>query len=276
MSHALLSWASHLYLFAAILYLVYFARSHRKIASAALAALAVGFALHGAVIVQRFVARGYPPASLGEGLSLFGWLLVAGFLVLQWRYRLPIIGAFVAPLVAAVVLPAVLLPNPASGPGNPVPEALRIAGMPVHIAIAFAGIAAFGLATGVAAAYLLLERQVKHKHFGVLFSRLPSLEVLDGIGNRLMRWGFIALSVTLISGAFFAKRAWGDYWRWDPKLILSLVGWLVYAALVHARMFAGWRGRRAALLTMVGFAILFGSFVGLNLFPTGLHTGEFK
>jgi len=277
MSHALLSWASHLYLFAAILYLAYFARSHAKIAWAALVALAVGFALHAAVLVLRFAAGGYTPGtSLGEGLSLFGWLLVAGFLAVQWRYRLPIIGAFVMPLVVAVVLPAVLLRNPEAGDANPVPEALRVAGMPVHIAIAFAGIAAFGLATGVAAAYLLLERQVKHKHFGVLFSRLPSLDVLDGLGNSLMRWGFLALSVTLISGAFFAKQAWGDYWRWDPKLTLSLVGWLVYAALVHARMFAGWRGRRAALLTMVGFVILFGSFVGLRIFPTGVHTGEFK
>jgi ABC-type transport system involved in cytochrome c biogenesis permease subunit len=263
MSHALLSWASHFYLFAAILYLAFFARSHPKVARAALIAVSIGFALHTSVVLQRFFAYTYTPTtSFAEGLSFFGWLVVGGFLFVQWRYRLPIIGVFATPLVVAVVLPAVLLRR--GGGPNPVPEALKIAGMPVHIAIAFAGIAAFGLATGVAAAYLLLERQVKGKRFGLFFSRLPSLEVLDGIGNGLMRWGFVALTITLISGAYFAKQA------------LSLVGWLVYAALVHARMFAGWRGRRAALLTMVGFVILFGSFVGLRIFPAGLHTGEFR
>jgi cytochrome c-type biogenesis protein CcsB len=275
MSHALLSWASHFYLFAAILYLAFFTRSHPKIAQAALIAVSIGFALHTSIVLQRFFAYTYTPTTnLAEGLSFFGWLVVGGFLFIQWRYRLPIIGVFATPLVVAVVLPAVLLRR--GGGPNPVPEALKIAGMPVHIAIAFAGIAAFGLATGVAAAYLLLERQVKGKRFGLFFSRLPSLEVLDGIGNGLMRWGFVALTITLISGAYFAKQAWGDWWRWDPKLTLSLVGWLVYAALVHARMFAGWRGRRAALLTMVGFVILFGSFVGLRIFPTGVHTGEFR
>jgi ABC-type transport system involved in cytochrome c biogenesis permease subunit len=148
--------------------------------------------------------------------------------------------------------------------------------MPVHVLVAFAGIALFALATGVAVAYLLLERQMKGKHFGVVFARLPSLEQLDDISDHLMRWGFVALSITLITGAFFAKKAWGDYWRWDPKLTLSLVGWFVYAGLVHARLFAGWRGRRAAVLTMVGFVIVFGSFLGLKLFPIGVHTGDFQ
>jgi len=277
MSNTLLSWASHFYLFAAILYLIYFARTNARVAFAALLAVSFGSVLHTAVIAQRFFSNGYTPTTtFAEGLSFFGWLLVCGFLYVQWRYRLPIIGAFATPLVVAVVLPAVLLRSRDANLASPIPDALKIAGMPVHIAIAFAGIAAFGLATGVAVAYLLLERQVKSKHFGLVFSLLPSLEVLDRIANSLMRWGFVALSITLISGAFFAKQVWGDYWRWDPKLTLSLVGWLVYAGLVHARMFAGWRGRRAALLTMVGFAILFGSFIGLRIFPTGVHTGEFK
>jgi ABC-type transport system involved in cytochrome c biogenesis permease subunit len=112
-----------------------------------------------------------------------------------------------------VVLPAALLHAPA----RQVPEALKHAGMPLHILVAFGGIALFALATGVAVAYLLLERQMKGKHFGVLFSRLPSLETLDEISDGLMKWGFVALSITLITGAFFAKKAWGDYWRWAPQ-----------------------------------------------------------
>ncbi len=273
MSHPLLSWASHLYVLAGVLYVAFFVKASKTLARVALAGVAAGFALQTAEIGLRFYSHGYTPiTTAGDAFSFLGWILAGSFLVVERRYRLPILGAFALPLVAAVVLPAALLHAPA----RQVPEALKHAGMPLHILVAFGGIALFALATGVAVAYLLLERQMKGKHFGVLFSRLPSLETLDEISDGLMKWGFVALSITLITGAFFAKKAWGDYWRWDPKLTLSLVGWFLYAGLVHARLFAGWRGRRAALLTMVGFAILFGSFVGLRLFPAGVHWGDFQ
>ena len=273
MIDGLLSWASHFYVFAGVLYVVYFVRPHPKLALICFLSAAAGFLLQSAVIVGHFASYGYTPiTNLGEALSFLGWLLALVFLIVERRYRLPVLGAFALPLVAGVVLPAAIL----RGPGRPVPEAIKLAGMPVHVLVAFAGIALFALATGVAVAYLLLERQMKGKHFGVVFARLPSLEQLDDISDHLMRWGFVALSITLITGAFFAKKAWGDYWRWDPKLTLSLGGWFVYAGLVHARLFAGWRGRRAAVLTMVGFVIVFGSFLGLKLFPIGVHTGDFQ
>lgn len=273
MGTALLSWASHLYVLAGVLYIAYFVRPRARLAQVAALTVGAGLLLQTVFIVQRFAAYGYTPITgLGEALSLLGWLLAAAFLVIERRYKLPALGAFALPLVAGVVLPAAALRQP----GGAVPEAIKLAGMPVHILVAFAGIALFALATGVAVAYLLLERQMKGKRFGVFFARLPSLETLDEISDHLMRWGFVALSITLITGAFFAKQAWGDYWRWDPKLALSLVGWFVYAGLVHARLFAGWRGRRAAVLTMAGFIVLFGSFMGLKLFPVGLHTGDFQ
>lgn len=272
MSNALLTWASHFYVVSAILYVTFFVKAHAKIPLVAASLVGGGVLLHGIFIVGRFVGYGYTPVtSLGEALSLLGWLLAGAFLVVERRHRLPTLGAFAMPLVAGLVLPASML----RGRAHPVPEAIKLAGMPIHVLVAFAGLSLFGLATGVAVAYLLLERQMKSKRFGIVFSRLPSLEKLDEIGDHVMRYGFVALSFTLITGAFFAKKAWGDYWKWDPKLTLSLVSWGVYAGLVQARLFAGWRGRRAALLTMVGFLILFGSFVGLNLFPTGLHTGSF-
>ena len=273
MIRPLLSWASHLYLFAAILYLAYFVRPHLRLARGALAALGLGFLAHALVIAQVFFGNRYSPiGNSAEAFSFLGWLLAGGFLFAQKRYKLPALGAFVVPLVVAIMLPAVLM----RAEPRPLPRAVELAGMPVHVVIAFVGIAAFGLAAGMSVAYLLLERQMKSKRFGMLFSRLPSLQVLDEMASRFTRWGFVALSVTLLTGAVFAKLAWGDFWRWDPKLTLSLGGWLVYAGLVHLRLFAGWRGRRAAVLTVVGFAILFGSFVGLKLFPIGLHTGDFQ
>jgi ABC-type uncharacterized transport system permease subunit len=118
--------------------------------------------------------------------------------------------------------------------------------------------------------YLLMERQVKGKRFGLLFSRLPSLEFLDTLNRQLVVVGFIALSVTLVTGAFFSSAAPGFFWTWTSKQIATLVAWAVFAALVGARSFGGWRGRRVALLTMTGFGLLLVSFLSSYDF---LHAG---
>jgi cytochrome c-type biogenesis protein CcsB len=270
---SLLSWVSHLYLFAAILYIVHFLHASARLAQIALLTLGIGFLAHAVVVAQGFAQHGFTPvSSLGEALSFFGWLLAGLFLWTQLRFRLPVLGAFAGPFLVATVLPAVLM----RGEAQALPEQIKMAGMPFHVTVAFAGIAAFALASGIAVAYLVLERQMKRKRFGVLFSRLPSLEVLDALAARLTRWGFVALSVTMMTGAYFAKRAWGDYWVWDPKLTVSLIGWLLFAALLSARIFAGWRGRRAAVLTTCGFLVLFGSFLWFQVFPAGLHGGDFQ
>jgi ABC-type uncharacterized transport system permease subunit len=119
-----------------------------------------------------------------------------------------------------------------------------------------------------------MERQVKSKHFGLLFSRLPSLEFLDTLNRRLVLWGFIALSVTLVTGVFFASQVPGLFWTWEFKQVATLVAWGVFAALVHASAFAGWRGRRVALLTMAGFGLLLVGFLssyGFTRQGGGLH-----
>src|SRR5260370_9097385 len=100
--------------------------------------------------------------------------------------------------------------------------------------------------------YLLLDRQMKGKRFGMLFSRLPSLGFLDELNRRLVVWGFIALSVTLITGAYFASGIQGVYWVWQSKEIATLVAWARFAGLLTARALAGCQGRTVAILTMAG------------------------
>jgi ABC-type uncharacterized transport system permease subunit len=104
-----------------------------------------------------------------------------------------------------------------------------------------------------------MERQVKLKHFGILFSRLPPLQVLDELNRRLSKWGFIALSLTVISGAFFIRGA-GPGLSFSAKEIATLAGWMMFGALLLARLWAGWQGRKVALLTMAGFGVLLVSF----------------
>ena len=142
------------------------------------------------------------PVGAAQGFSTLAFLLLALGLVLDVRYRKPVIGAFITPLAVATLVPGLLLQEGQA----PLSPELRQPLLPLHITIALVGMAAFAVAAGVGVMYLLMERQVKGKRFGLLFSRLPSLEFLDTLNRRLVVVGFIALSVTLATGAFFVAR----------------------------------------------------------------------
>jgi ABC-type uncharacterized transport system permease subunit len=256
MNHALVSLACHAYAAAALVYLAYLVRQLEALATAGRVLVGTGLALHGVALFELFGAQGGRPVGLAQGFSTVAFLLLAIFLVLDVRYRRPVIGAFLTPVAVAVLVPGVLL-----GGGPPLHPDVQRPLLPLHITIALLGMASSAVAAGVAAMYLVMERQVKGKRFGLLFSRLPSLEFLDTLNRRLVVVGFIALSVTLVTGAFFSSAAPGFVWSWRSKQIATLVAWGVFAGLVGARAFAGWRGRRVAVLTMTGFCLLLVSFL---------------
>jgi len=104
-----------------------------------------------------------------------------------------------------------------------------------------------------------------------LFQRLPNLQILDEINYKLITLGFPLLTLAIITGALWAESAWGSYWRWDPKEVWSLITWFIYALVLHARLTAGWRGRKAAMLSIAGFISVIFTFFGVNLLLKGLH-----
>ncbi|MBZ4396825.1 cytochrome c biogenesis protein CcsA [Myxococcus sp. MISCRS1] len=255
MSHTLVSLACHAYGIAAVAYLAYLVRQSEGLAMAGRVLVGGGLVLHGVALFELLGAQGGRPVGLAQGFSALAFLLLAIFLALDVRYRRPVIGAFLTPLAVTVLLPGLLL----HGGQSPLPPGVRQPLLPLHISLALLGLAAFAVAAGVGVMYLLMERQVRAKRFGLLFARLPSLEFLDTLNRRLVVWGFIALSITLATGAFFVTTTVG--WQWDGKSIATVVAWAVFAALVNARIFAGWRGRRVALLTMAGFCLVLVSFL---------------
>jgi ABC-type uncharacterized transport system permease subunit len=255
--HAFHSAACHIYGLAALLYLSYLIRQWTPLPIVGRLLLGGGLLLHGAGLGLQLAGQGGPPTGMAQGLSSLSLLLMAMFLALDLRYRLPVIGAFLTPFAVAVLVPSMLLP----GQSSVLPASLRQPMLPLHVSVALVGLAAFAVASGVAVMYLLMERQVKGHKFGLLFSRLPSLQFLDDLNQRLVVGGFIALSVTLVTGAFFTSAAGGLFWQWEPKEVATLVAWAVFGALLNARLFAGWRGKRVALLTMAGFCVLVVSFV---------------
>lgn len=224
--------------------------------------LSLGFLFHGGAVVVRAAALVSDPTfRFSEGLSFLAFLTVGAFLLVSRIYRVPVIGAFVAPLVVAVLIPAHALPTAEVA----VSGSLLGVVLPVHIGVALGGVALFALGFGVALMYLLLEREVKAKKLGAMFRRLPSLDLLDNLNYRLVVFGFVLLSVTIATGALFSKMETGSLVEFGPKQSFALIAWGLTAAVVAMRQTIGWRGRRVALATMAGFVLMSFAYAGIFL-----------
>ena len=231
--------------------------------------VAIGFALHTGNIVARYVLSGHIPiANLHEASSFFSWCIVLLFFYLEYRYKLGLLGSFIMPVVFILMLSSSMLPRKI----EPLSPVLQSYWLGIHTVLAFIGDAAFAMAFGIGLMYLIQEHYVKSKHLGGLFRKLPSLQTLDEINYRLITIGFPFLTLAIITGALWAESAWGSYWRWDPKEVWSLITWFIYALVLHVRLTAGWRGKRAAILSIIGFCAVLFTFFGVNLLLKGLHS----
>ena len=208
-----------------------------------------------------------PATNLYETLLLAGWVISGVFIFLQYKYNLKILGVYAAPLILLTVIIAALLPK------EPVQiqNLINNFWLMLHIISVFIGEAIFALACGLGILYLLQEREIKTKKHGFFFKRLPSLELLDSTGYACIISGFTLLTIGLITGMVYAKFIWGKFWSWDPKEVWSAISWLLYAILLHQRITIGFRGRRAAIMAIVGFGALLFTFLGVNLFLKGHH-----
>jgi cytochrome c-type biogenesis protein CcsB len=225
-------------------------------------ALAFGFAVHTLLSIVHFVEVGMlPVTTFGEGLSFFSWLVVGVFLVTGRGGRLSAIGIVVSPLAAALVAGAVWFFSDSA----PIPSELRSPWLPIHVTLAFLGNAVFGLAFAASIVYLFQESRLKSRRGAWLLRRLPSLEQLDQLNHRCLLWGFPLLSLGIVSGGVWAANTWGHFWSGEAREILSLLTWLVYAALLQFRLTGGLRGRRAATLTVLGFALVVVSYVSISV-----------
>lgn len=243
-------------------------KESRTTAKITLAAAFIGFIFHTASTAYRYATAGHIPiVNPHEATSFFAWCIVLIFFILQYRYRVGLLPSFVMPLVFILMLSSSML----SREIKPLSPMLQSYWLGIHTVFAFLGNAAFALAFGIGIMYLVQEHYVKTKHLGSLFGRLPSLQTLDQMNYRLISLGFPLFTVAIVTGALWAETAWGSYWNWDPRETWSLITWFIYAIILHARLVAGWRGKRAAILSMVGFLTIIVAFFGVKLFKKGLH-----
>jgi len=213
-----------------------------------------------------------PMSNLYESVVFFSWTIVLIYALLDFKYKYRVIGAFVMPFALLGMAWAQLGMNTGIEPLVP---ALQSNWLLYHVITCFLGYAAFAVACGISIMYLLKagSESVADKVAGSgLMAMFPPTRVLDDLNYRAIMIGFPLLTLGIITGAAWANYAWGTYWSWDPKETWSLIVWFVYAAFLHARITKGWVGKRAAWLSIIGFAATIFCYLGVNLFLSGLHS----
>ncbi|WP_371405359.1 c-type cytochrome biogenesis protein CcsB [Kribbella sp. NBC_00662] len=235
----------------------------------------LGFVLHLGGVVTRGLAAGRVPWGNMYEFSITASLAVAiVYLIFVQKYKLQWLGLGVTFVIAAVLgLASLALYTPA----GPLVPALHSYWLVIHVSSAAISGGAFTVGGLVSVLYLVKARAERKVLAGGTMSaslrRLPSAEAMDGTAYKVLAFAFPLWTFgVLVAGPIWAEHAWGRYWGWDPKEVWSLVTWVVYAAYLHARATAGWRGRRAATIAIVGWFVFIFNFVGVNLLVSGLHS----
>jgi cytochrome c-type biogenesis protein CcsB len=213
-----------------------------------------------------------PLSNLYESVVFFSWTIVLIYVLLDIKFKYRVIGAFVMPFALLGMAWAQLGMNTGIEPLVP---ALQSNWLLYHVITCFLGYAAFAVACGISIMYLIKagsEESAESSAGAGLLAMFPPIKVLDDLNYRAIMVGFPLLTLGIITGAAWANYAWGTYWSWDPKETWSLIVWFVYAAFLHARITKGWVGKRAAWLSIVGFAATIFCYLGVNLFLSGLHS----
>jgi cytochrome c-type biogenesis protein CcsB len=239
----------------------------------------LGAVSHVGVLVTRGLATGRLPWGNMYEFATAGVLVaVVAFLVFAVRAPgLRHMGAFViGPVVLALILIGLFLYTTA----GPVVAALRSYWLGIHVTTAILGWGIFFVSGMASILYLVRLRYEAKVTAGTaggpsgfrIVERLPAAAALDRVAHRTAVFGFPIWTFAVIAGAIWAESAWGRFWGWDPKETWAFIAWVVYAAYLHARTTAGWRGKPAAWVNIVGLAVMFFNLLYVNMVSTGLHS----
>jgi len=242
----------------------------------ALTLTTAGLALHIAGVITRGLAvHRVPWGDMYEFVISVSCVAVLFFVGLMIKYRPYYLGLFfMAPIVIILGLAQTVIYTPA----GPLVPALNSYWLAIHVTAMTLASGTFMVGAVLAIVYLFAERHTRRvaaglsTRYGEVFRLLPSAQRLDQIAYRTVVFAFPIWTFGIMAGAIWADQAWGRYWGWDPTETWAFITWVVYACFLHARVTAGWRGRRAAYIQLVGFACLLFNLLGVSLFITGLHS----
>lgn len=260
------------YLIAAILYIIYVVNKSETLGKIATAISVLGLITNTVTGILLWKITGHPPLSSGyEYMISFTWAIVLVYIISEFKFKYKVIGAFVLPTAWLILSYIILFIAPEQRVSAGLNPALQSNWLHIHVATAIFSYSSFAIAMGVAIMYLIKANLEAIRSKGSLNKSLPSSEILDDLSYKFIAVGFPLLSLVIITGAIWAEYAWGRYWSWDPKETWSLITWFVYAAYLHTRLTYGWKGKRAALVAVIGFAAVLFTLLGVN-YLGGLHS----
>ncbi len=223
-------------------------RRRQHLFRVAVGAFSLAAVLHVVSVVEQGIeVKHFPTNNFFESVSFCALLITLLYLALYRRYKLESLSVFIFPLVFVMTLMATL--------GNPTAEwaspALRSAWLILHVVLVLLGYAALLLTACAAVVYLFQERELKRKKPRSFYYRLPPLGTLDDLISKAMTFGFIFITLAVVAGSTWAFIELKRRWIADPKIIVSIITWGIYMAMVFLRVNAGWRGRKAAVIALV-------------------------
>jgi len=266
-----------LYAAAAVAYAVTFTRRDPRAGKLATALLAAAAVAHTFLIGMARMQAGYMPfVGTTAAVSFFVWLLALAYLYTELTAAERAMGVFITPLLVLLqVIPTIDATAPSARP-----EVLQSPLFTLHVSAVLFAYASFALACMIGVTYVLLFKEIKAKHLGFFYARLPSLQVLDTMNMRAVTVGWAFLTTGVVIGAAWALTA--DFRAstdpraqamtvMDPKILVALVSWALYSFQLFARRAMRWGARRAAWLSAIGFAVVLMNFLPIGYFLTKSH-----
>jgi cytochrome c-type biogenesis protein CcsB len=271
----ILSYITFVYFFCFLGYLILLVAGRPAFGKASTWLTMAGFAGHTVGIIFRWIESyqlgiGHAPLSnLYESLIFFSWAIILLYLIIEKRTGNRSIGAFITPLAFLSLAYASFSGDIKNGI-QPLVPALQSNWLTAHVVTCFFGYAAFALSFGVSIMYFIKMNE-RPENKNAFLNLVPGLDILDELSYQMVMIGFLLLTLGIITGSVWAHTAWGSYWTWDPKETWSLVTWIVYAAMLHARLMRGWKGQRLAIFSVIGFLCVMFTYFGVN-YLSSLHS----
>jgi cytochrome c-type biogenesis protein CcsB len=249
-----------LYIVATVSFFSYSLRRSEALSKVSLGVTVGGFTSHTMALVMRMVGpSSSAPPSFSDALSFLSWMIILVFLVVEFRHQIHVLGSFMVPLALVSLVAAAALPE-AVPTLQPVLKTLWF-----HVTLSMLGTVGFTVAFVAGVMYLIQDRLLKSKQFNVLYSKLPALDFLDHLNQQSIVLGFPLLTLGIVTGAISADFSRGSYVSWNQEQTWALVTWVFYFFVLLGRLTVGWRAKRAAYLTVIGFAGVILTLVGVVL-----------
>lgn len=247
------------YLAASMTFFVYLMYRRPALSTLAMLMVGVGLISHTTMMWARAMATGHGPYTTDfEVAAFFSWALVVGFFLTQLKYKIKDLGSFIIPVAFLILLYSVFLSKEITA----VPESEFRVWITLHRTLSILGFAAFAMAFAAAIMYLIQESQLKSKKLGIMYFRMPSLEILDNLNYKVIAIGFPLFTLGFMTGAIWnVQMNQMSFFSWDLLKTWPLViGWLIYGSVFFGRMLAGLGGKKAAQGSIIGFATVIGTY----------------